>query len=121
MPRVDAWGIERDATRYDGQLPIVAHPPCAAWGKLARFASGGDRHLALIAAEQIRRCGGVLEHPEGSGQRGYALSDDEVDMQQVTRVLRLLQARQDVEVDGDWLGVTVGGRFLWAFLAQEVA
>jgi len=64
----DVFDIERDARNYDGQLPVVAHPPCRAWGRLRKFAKPRDdeKDLAFFAIEQIRRCGGVLEHPAQS-------------------------------------------------------
>jgi hypothetical protein len=46
-------------------MPVVAHPPCRSWGRLRHFAKprDGERALALFAVDQVRRCGGVLEHP----------------------------------------------------------
>jgi hypothetical protein len=71
---VMTWGIERDARRYAGPFPVVAHPPCERWG---RFWHGGTRHphqyqlgddggcfAAALAA--VRGWGGVLEHPAHS-------------------------------------------------------
>jgi hypothetical protein len=72
MPDVDAWGVERDATQYAGPSPVVAHPPCAAWGRYAHLHHCGEhcdpecRRLGPIAVEQVRRYGGVLEHPRDS-------------------------------------------------------
>jgi hypothetical protein len=64
------WDFTRDARRYNALLPIVAHPPCRLWGNLAHFAKSPDpeaeRGLALDAVKQVRRCGGVLEHPKNS-------------------------------------------------------
>jgi len=34
---VDPWGEPRDARRYDGPYPVIAHPPCQRWGALAAF------------------------------------------------------------------------------------
>jgi len=68
LPDCDVWDIERDARRWPGGCPVVAHPPCRAWGRLRRFAKPreGERELAIYAVEQVRKWGGVLEHPAGS-------------------------------------------------------
>jgi hypothetical protein len=65
MPGVDAWGIERDATTYAGPWPVVAHPPCGHWGRYSHKAHD-DGHTGPIAVAQVRRWGGVLEHPRHS-------------------------------------------------------
>jgi hypothetical protein len=56
----------RDARTYAGPWPVVAHPPCGPWGNLRAFCSRQDESLGPIAVEQVRRWGGVLEHPETS-------------------------------------------------------
>lgn len=68
LPGVDAWDIDRDARRWPGGTPAVAHPPCRAWGRLRHFAKPRDdeKALALWAVDQVRRNGGVLEHPKAS-------------------------------------------------------
>jgi hypothetical protein len=68
MPNVDAWDIERNALNWPGGTPVVAHPPCRAWGRLRQWANPrpGEKELALRAVEWVRKHGGVLEHPEGS-------------------------------------------------------
>ncbi len=68
MPGVDAWDAERDARMFAGGCPVVAHPPCRAWGQLRKLANPrpDEKALALFAVEQVRRCGGVLEHPKAS-------------------------------------------------------
>lgn len=68
MPEVDAWDVTRDATRYDGPLPVVCHPACGPWGKLRHMYGGaeGGPELAIRAVDQTRMWGGVLEHPASS-------------------------------------------------------
>jgi hypothetical protein len=68
IPTVDPWTIERDASGYGGPHPIVAHPPCADWSRLKGLAKHvpGRRELGPLAVEQVRRWGGVLEHPAHS-------------------------------------------------------
>jgi hypothetical protein len=68
IPGCDVYDLERDARNYDGPLPVVAHPPCRAWGRLRRFANPrpDERNLARLAVALVREFGGVLEHPAGS-------------------------------------------------------
>lgn len=68
MPGCDVWDIERDARQYRGGMPIVAHPPCRAWGRLRHFANPrpGERELALWSVCMVRIWGGVIEHPASS-------------------------------------------------------
>lgn len=65
MPGIDAWDCDRDARLYCGDDPVIAHPPCRAWGVLRHFAKPrpDEKALAYFAVDQVRRCGGVLEHP----------------------------------------------------------
>jgi len=64
----DVWDIDRDARKFNGKNPVIAHPPCRAWGRLRTFANPRDdeKDLAFFAVEQVRRCGGILEHPAKS-------------------------------------------------------
>ena len=64
----DVYDMERDARIYDGPHPVVAHPPCRAWGRLRTFANPrpDERNLARLAVALVREFGGVLEHPAGS-------------------------------------------------------
>jgi hypothetical protein len=78
LPGVDAWDESRDARQYSGSNPVVAHPPCQRWGKFwagqplwikrtgQRKVKGADDGCFAAAIAAVRRCGGVLEHPEGS-------------------------------------------------------
>lgn len=68
MPGCDVFDLARNAMTYAGQLPVIAHPPCRAWGRLRHLAKPRDneRECALFAVAQVRRCGGVLEHPWAS-------------------------------------------------------
>lgn len=74
LPDVDPWDEARDARRYAGPWPVVAHPPCARWGRYwsggpsarVRRQLGDDDGCFHAALEAVRRHGGVLEHPEGT-------------------------------------------------------
>lgn len=65
---VDVWDEARDARLYPGGKPVIAHPPCRAWGRFAQWAKPADheRGLALHALACVRAYGGVLEHPRAS-------------------------------------------------------
>lgn len=70
IPGVDVWDAARDARKWPGGAPVVAHPPCRLWGMLRQFATAQDpvmeRQLALDAIAHVRKHGGVLEHPARS-------------------------------------------------------
>jgi hypothetical protein len=70
LPDVEVWGVTRDARKYAGPWPVVAHPPCARWCRLAGLVEkrwghkrGEDDGCFAAALAAVRQYGGVLEHP----------------------------------------------------------
>jgi hypothetical protein len=61
----DVFDIDRDARTWPGGNPVIVHPPCRAWGRLRSFSrpAPGERDLGFFAVAQVRKNGGVLEHP----------------------------------------------------------
>ena len=74
LPGVEPWDEAKDARRYSGPLPVVAHPPCQRWGRYwhgapnkpnqYRLGEDGGRFASALTA--VRNYGGVMEHPAHS-------------------------------------------------------
>lgn len=68
---VKLWPSHRDARRYAGPWPVVAHPPCQRWGRFwhgcprkpHQFEKGDDNGCFAAALRAVQTWGGVLEHP----------------------------------------------------------
>jgi hypothetical protein len=70
LPDVEVWDEARDARLYAGPWPVVAHPPCSRWCRLAGLVEarwghrkGDDGGCFEAALRAVRTFGGVLEHP----------------------------------------------------------
>ena len=80
LPGVECWGEDRDARKYTGPHPVVAHPPCQLWGRFAHVNyarwggvhnhPGNDGGCFAFALSAVREFGGVLEHPAFSDAWG---------------------------------------------------
>ncbi len=74
VPGVDPWDEPRDARKYTGPHPVVAHPPCQRWGRFwhgstrkpHQFKLGDDGGCFVAALNALTIAGGVLEHPADS-------------------------------------------------------
>ena len=72
----DWWDEKRDARKYTGPNPVVAHPPCHLWTNMAavnfkRYGGehnrpGNDGGCFASALRMVQSFGGVLEHPADS-------------------------------------------------------
>jgi hypothetical protein len=76
---VDPWDEKRDARKYSGPHPVVAHPPCQRWGRYwhgstrrpHQYRKGEDGGCFAAALTAVRNYGGVLEHPKDSAAWDY--------------------------------------------------
>ncbi len=76
---VDPWDEARDARKYAGPHPVVAHPPCQRWGRMKNGGPslpGGriphhDEGCFAAALTAVRNFGGVLEHIKDSAAWDY--------------------------------------------------
>lgn len=62
---LDCWDEDRDAMKWPGGNPIVAHPPCRLFCMLRHMSTAPlkEKELAYLSVDRVRQWGGVLEHP----------------------------------------------------------
>lgn len=95
---VDPWDEARDARRYAGPHPVVAHPPCDRWHQLSAvnhkrwgYVINDDGGCFSAALAAVRLFGGVLEHPaESRAFKFHGIPEPVSDSWQYT-------------IDGDWV------------------
>lgn len=98
LPNVDPWDEPRDARRYAGPFPVVAHPPCDRWHQLSAvnnkrwgYAINEDGGCFASALAAVRTYGGVLEHPaESRAFAFHGIPEPVINAWQYT-------------IDGDWV------------------
>lgn len=73
---LSCYDEDADARTYAGFLPVIAHPPCQLWGRMAKVnfirwggehnRPGNDGGCFQFALDSVNKFGGVLEHPADS-------------------------------------------------------
>lgn len=72
IPGADCFDKDRNAASFDGQNPVVAHPPCRLFGQLSQFVTLSECDacaeilLGVRCARFTQKNGGVLEQPANS-------------------------------------------------------
>jgi hypothetical protein len=64
----EVFDKKKDAFTFSGAAAIIAHPPCAQWSRLRNFSKYVplERFAGPFAIAQVRKNGGIVEHPNGS-------------------------------------------------------
>lgn len=74
----DCYDKEWDMNIWLGGNSVIAHPPCAQWGKFRQFATDNqvEKQLAIKCINLVRKWGGIIEHPSSSKIFGYPASEE---------------------------------------------
>jgi hypothetical protein len=74
---LDLYDLHRDGFNFAGDIPVIAHPPCAQWSRLKAFSkfSAKDKNLAILCWHYVNQNGGIFEHPAGSSFFDYIGAD----------------------------------------------
>ena len=65
---LEVYDQQRDARTWPGGTAVIAHPPCAQWGRLRKQSTTNPemKSHGPWAVSLVRKWGGILEHPAGS-------------------------------------------------------
>ena len=71
LPGCDVWTRARDAAKFTGLNPVIAHPPCRTWSKFLRTQAKpldflAEQNLGRFAVATAQKNGGIVEQPAGS-------------------------------------------------------
>lgn len=75
--KLDLFTKERDGFLFDGDSPLIAHPPCAQWSKIRGLSKPDkkEKDFATFCWDLVNRNGGIFEHPVGSSFFKYVNAD----------------------------------------------
>ena len=65
---LDVWDEDRNALNWPGGNPGIFHPPCRLFCALKHLSTApkSEKELSYWSVEQVRKWGGILEHPAHS-------------------------------------------------------
>ena len=70
LPNIECWDQKRDAAKFSGGMPVVAHPPCRAWSAFTAHQTVDvepeEMELGIHCCDMLKQNGGVLEQPAHS-------------------------------------------------------
>jgi hypothetical protein len=64
----ECYDKKRNAYTAPRGVPVIAHPPCRAWGTMAHWAKPepGEKDYATWSLSMVNKYGGIVEHPQKS-------------------------------------------------------
>lgn len=106
IPGLEVYDQDRDCRTFDGGMPVIVHPPCAQWSKMKAFSHNKpeEKNLAHFCLDQIKKYGGIFEHPKGSD---------------VWNQLDWPDGGKFIEVDQHWFGFPARKRTILFFYKCE--
>lgn len=68
IPGLEIYDQDRDCRTFEGGMPVIVHPPCAQWSRMKAFSNDVPelKNLAYFCLDQVKKYGGIFEHPHGS-------------------------------------------------------
>ena len=103
---LDIYTASRSAYSFNSDYPVIAHPPCAQWSRLRKFATQNEhqKQLGIFCVQKIFANGGILEQPCGS------------------TLFAAAGVRPNLSIHQTWFGLPVRKRtYLWFYKIKPLA